>query len=131
QQVSLSEAETEDILHYRIDKFTLDRLFTYAERLGINLQISKTKAKTKIGYEAQDLKKHFERVGGSHNLMEDCQTIANSFAKIEDLGKIKDVLKNCHSKQEYDTKKANFIQKCDESINGLRPRTGYSSSMFG
>jgi len=107
------------------------------------------------GYTAEDLKKHFERCGririgkneftndagywtggtcnwgANHNLLEDSRTIANSFAKIDDLAKITEVLKNCHSNQEYEAKKANFIQKCDESINGLRPRCGPSSSMFG
>jgi|SRR2546430_5620109 len=39
QQIRLSVPETEDILHCRIDKFTLDRLMDYAELLAIPLQI--------------------------------------------------------------------------------------------
>jgi hypothetical protein len=31
--MELTLAETEDILHYRIDYFTLDRLITYASKL--------------------------------------------------------------------------------------------------
>ena len=33
ERIQLSKAETEDILHCRIDKFTLDRLTVYAEKL--------------------------------------------------------------------------------------------------
>ena len=33
QKIQLSQAETEDILYYRIDHFTLDRLVDYATRL--------------------------------------------------------------------------------------------------
>jgi predicted XRE-type DNA-binding protein len=33
EQMELTLAETEDILHYRIDYFTLDRLMTYANKL--------------------------------------------------------------------------------------------------
>jgi len=33
EQMELTLAETEDILHYRIDCFTLDRLMTYANKL--------------------------------------------------------------------------------------------------
>ena len=33
QRINLTNSETKDILHYRIDYFTLDRLMTYAERL--------------------------------------------------------------------------------------------------
>ena len=33
QKVNLSLAETEDILHYRTDYFTLDRLMSYASKL--------------------------------------------------------------------------------------------------
>lgn len=33
EQLELTLAETEDILHYRIDYFTLDRLMTYANKL--------------------------------------------------------------------------------------------------
>ena|SRR5947209_8735740 len=33
QKIQLSKTETEDILYYRIDYFTLDRLVSYATRL--------------------------------------------------------------------------------------------------
>src|SRR5215470_2919531 len=33
EQMELTLAETEDILHYRTDYFTLDRLLTYANKL--------------------------------------------------------------------------------------------------
>jgi len=33
EQMELSLAETEDVLHYRIDYFTLDRLMTYINKL--------------------------------------------------------------------------------------------------
>ena len=69
--------------------------------------------------------------GGSHNLREDCETIASSFAKIERLKEIRDILTKCLSEKDFNTKKQNFIRKCNESTSGLRPRTGYSSSMFG
>lgn len=39
QKIQLSKAETEDILYYRIDYFTLDRLVTYATRLFKPLEV--------------------------------------------------------------------------------------------
>ncbi|CAG8759792.1 11712_t:CDS:2, partial [Funneliformis caledonium] len=69
----------------------------------------------------------------SHNLSEDCQTLASGLNKVESLnGKtIHDELTKCTNKGEFDSKKATLLMKADEAINGLRPRTGYSSSMFG
>ncbi len=43
--------------------------------------------------------------GGSHNLSEDCQTFASGFNKIISLRDIKEELKKCTSKSEYDAKK--------------------------
>jgi len=39
QKLQLSKAETEDILYYRIDHFTLDRLVSYATRLFKPLEV--------------------------------------------------------------------------------------------
>lgn len=47
EQIQLSIPETEDILHYRINKFTLDRLINYAEKLAIPLQITEVQRKSK------------------------------------------------------------------------------------
>ena len=69
--------------------------------------------------------------GASHNLKEDCETIAKSFNQIESLIEIKKDLQKCTSSQEYEAKKANYIRKCEESINGLQTQTSSSSSMFG
>ena len=49
---------------------------------------------------------------------------------MESLREIKEELKKCTSKSEYDAKKNNYIRKCEESINGLKTKTT-SSSMFG
>ena len=68
--------------------------------------------------------------GGSHNLKEDCETIANSFNKINSLKEIKEELQKCTSKNEYDIKKSNYIRKCDEILSGLQMKTGSASSMF-
>jgi hypothetical protein len=39
QKIQLSQAETEDILYYRIDHFTLDRLVDYATRLFKSFEV--------------------------------------------------------------------------------------------
>src|SRR4051812_22855073 len=39
QKIKLSVAETEDILHCRIEKFTLDRLVEYASKLFADLEV--------------------------------------------------------------------------------------------
>ena len=39
KKIQLSQAETEDILHCRIDKITLDRLIVYADKLFTNLEL--------------------------------------------------------------------------------------------
>jgi hypothetical protein len=69
--------------------------------------------------------------GGSHNLREDCETLAKSFNKMETLGEIKKELEKCTSKDEYETKKTNYIRKCEETLRGLQTQTSASSSMFG
>lgn len=68
--------------------------------------------------------------GGGHSLREDCQTLAGSFGKMESLRDIKEELKKCTSKSEYDAKKNNYIRKCEESLRGLQEKSA-SSSMFG
>ena len=106
-------------------------------------------------YSAEELERQFKRVGAirenvkefkddagywtggrcnwgaSHNLHEDCQTLANAFNKIDSLGEIKKELQNCSSKEEYDAKKENFIRKAEEAETGLQIKTRKSSSMFG
>lgn len=71
--------------------------------------------------------------GGSHNLREDCGTLAKGFEKMESLdGKqITDELTNTANKGEFDFKKSTLLQKINEISSGLQARTGYSSSMFG
>src|SRR6185369_17799990 len=49
---------------------------------------------------------------------------------MESLREIKEELKKCTSKSEYDAKKNNYIRKCEESLRGLQEKTT-SSSMFG
>ena len=47
EKIKLSVAETEDILHCRIEKFTLDRLVSYASELFENLEVGVIKAENK------------------------------------------------------------------------------------
>src|ERR1044072_8010149 len=46
QQIRLSVPEVENILHCRINKFTLDRLINYAETLAIPLKVVEEKRKS-------------------------------------------------------------------------------------
>ncbi|CAJ0831416.1 15994_t:CDS:2, partial [Entrophospora sp. SA101] len=64
------------------------------------------------------------------HLKEDCQTLTGSFNKLESLREIKEELKKCTNKSEYDAKKGNYIRKCEESLRGLQEKSA-SSSMFG
>jgi len=52
QKIQLSQAETEDILYYRIDHFTLDRLMDYASRLFNPLQVKMTLTSKKLSKSA-------------------------------------------------------------------------------
>src|SRR5205085_11889207 len=49
KKIKLSKAETEDILYYRIDYFTLDRLVAYATNLFKPLEIKMIVESKKIG----------------------------------------------------------------------------------
>lgn len=69
--------------------------------------------------------------GGSHNLSEDCHTIAEAFRKIASLKDASKELKECTSKEEFDAKKWEISQRAREAADGLQIRTGYASSMFG
>ncbi|CAI2186048.1 16282_t:CDS:2, partial [Funneliformis geosporum] len=63
---------------------------------------------------------------GGHNLKTDCQTFANGFNKISGLRDIKEELKKCTSKSEYDAKKNNYIRQCEEALTGLSNNTSSS-----
>ena len=54
QKLQLSKAETEDILYYRIDYFTLDRLVAYATNLFKPLEIKMIVEGKKIGKSRHD-----------------------------------------------------------------------------
>ncbi|CAG8703206.1 8957_t:CDS:2, partial [Ambispora gerdemannii] len=43
---------------------------------------------------------------------------------------IKEELKKCTSKSEYDAKRQNYIRQCEEAESGLKTKTGPTSSMF-
>ncbi|CAJ0648569.1 6288_t:CDS:2, partial [Entrophospora sp. SA101] len=47
----------------------------------------------------------------------------------QSLREIKEELKKCTNKSEYDAKKGNYIRKCEESLRGLQEKSA-SSSMF-
>ncbi|CAJ0851750.1 817_t:CDS:10 [Entrophospora sp. SA101] len=81
-------------------------------------------------YTAEQLERQFRNLGGNHSLKEDCQTLTGSFNKLESLREIKEELKKCTNKSEYDAKKGNYIRKCEESLRGLQEKSA-SSSMFG
>ena len=55
QKLQLSKAETEDILYYRIDYFTLDRLMEYTNKLFSPCEV-------KISIESKKLEKHARAV---------------------------------------------------------------------
>ncbi|CAJ0648568.1 6287_t:CDS:2, partial [Entrophospora sp. SA101] len=74
-------------------------------------------------YTAEQLERQFRN-------LEDCQTLTGSFNKLESLREIKEELKKCTNKSEYDAKKGNYIRKCEESLRGLQEKSA-SSSMFG
>lgn len=71
--------------------------------------------------------------GGSHNLREDCGTIARGFEKLDSLNQstIMTELTSSTTSGEFESKKQNFLRKLSELSSGLQVRTGYSSSMFG
>ena len=69
--------------------------------------------------------------GGSHNLKDDCATIARSFSKIDELKNTEKELSGCASKQEFTATKSRLIRQAEEIIEGLQVKTGNSSSMFG
>ncbi|MCE8162883.1 MAG: hypothetical protein I3273_01045 [Candidatus Moeniiplasma glomeromycotorum] len=48
QTIQLSKAETEEILFCHIEKFTLDRLISYASKLFSPLEVKVVKAKSKV-----------------------------------------------------------------------------------
>ena len=52
KKIQLSQAETEDILYYRINHFTLDRLMEYAGRLFNPLQVKMTLTSKKLNKSA-------------------------------------------------------------------------------
>lgn len=112
----------------RYDAKTLELQFKLAAALRIR------KAKRKNSEYAKDAK-YWEggacNWGGSHNLKEDCQTIAKSFNKIDDLKNTKKELESCTSEQEFESTKSRFIRQAEELELGLVSKTGASSSMFG
>ena len=66
-------------------------------------------------------------------MREDCATIARGFEKLDSLNDnaIMNELTSSTTKEEFESKKQNYLRKLSELDSGMRVRTGYSSSMFG
>jgi len=69
--------------------------------------------------------------GGSHNLREDCQVLANFFTKISGLKEVKKKLTQFENQEEFETKKQDLSRQCQEAINGLQVSTGAATSVGG
>ncbi|CAJ0761825.1 3249_t:CDS:2 [Entrophospora sp. SA101] len=80
-------------------------------------------------YTTEEIYNKFKELGGSHNLREDCGTLARGFEKFESLNgeKITEELTKTLSKQDFDFKKSILLQKINEISSGLQARTGYST----
>lgn len=109
-----------------VKQYTAEQLESRFKKVGIIRKMSKKFADDATYWEGGQC-----NWGGSHNLHEDCQTLANSFNKIDSLGNIKKELLDTTSKQEFEAKKENFLRKVQEAESGLKIRTGSASSMFG
>ncbi|CAJ0641874.1 2680_t:CDS:2 [Entrophospora sp. SA101] len=76
-------------------------------------------------YTTEEIYNKFKELGGSHNLREDCGTLARGFEKFESLNgeKITEELTKTLSKQDFDFKKSILLQKINEISSGLQART--------
>lgn len=69
--------------------------------------------------------------GGSHNLREDCETIAQGLGKLEELKTAETELQQSTSEQEFNSIKSRLIRQTEELEKDLQMKTGSTSSMFG
>ncbi|CAJ0831419.1 15995_t:CDS:2, partial [Entrophospora sp. SA101] len=92
------------------------------QKIHVSQESDEKIALENMTYTAEQLERQFRN-------LEDCQTLTGSFNKLESLREIKEELKKCTNKSEYDAKKGNYIRKCEESLRGLQEKSA-SSSMF-
>lgn len=112
----------------KYDAKTLEREFKGAASLRIS---RKKRGKKEYAGDATYWEGGHCNWGGSHNLAEDCQTIAQGFSKIDDLKNVESELNQCTSEQEFNSAKSRFIRQAEELENSLQTKTGPASSMFG
>jgi len=69
--------------------------------------------------------------GGAHNLKEDCERLANFFAKITELRNARKELLNFNNQTEFEKNKQELLNKTGHFINGLQMKTGTNTSVGG
>ena len=69
--------------------------------------------------------------GGTHNLAEDCERLAQFFTGITELKKSRQQLIQFNNQQEFDDNKRDLLTKTTEAINGLQMKTSNSTSIAG
>lgn len=69
--------------------------------------------------------------GGTHNLKEDCETLAKFFTSITELRNCRKELINFSNQQEFNDNKQDLLNKVDNTLSGLQVRTSNNSSIGG
>ncbi|WNE40170.1 MAG: Xanthine phosphoribosyltransferase [Mycoplasmataceae bacterium] len=110
-----------------MSKYTAEQLEKRFRRVGIARKRNKKFSNDSTYWEGGNC-----NWGGSHNLREDCQTLANNLNKIDSLKNIKKELLETTNQEEFENKKKNFLRKIEEiEASGLQIKTSKASSMFG
>jgi len=69
--------------------------------------------------------------GGTHNLSEDCETLANFFTNIAELRNCRKELVNFNNQEEFEKNKQELLNKTTDAISGLNMKTSNSTSIAG
>ncbi|CAG8528527.1 2416_t:CDS:2 [Ambispora gerdemannii] len=79
----------------------------------------------------QEIKRLKEESGGAHNLVEDCESLAQFFTGIAELKNARQELTKFTNQQEFEKNKQVLLTKANEAISGLQMRTSNNSSIGG
>ena len=69
--------------------------------------------------------------GAAHNLVEDCERLAEFFGGITELRDCRKELVNFSNQEEFEKNKQGLLTKTTEAINGLNVKTGNNTSIGG
>jgi len=112
-------------------QYTPKSLETWFRKLAIGRISSKKAGKSEYANDAGYWEGGRCNWGAAHNLVEDCERLAEFFGGITELRNCRRELTTFNNQEEFEKNKQALLGKVHEAINGLQMRTSNNSSIGG